>query len=174
MPYATPQQVLQEYGLKEITQLLTDEQALLTEQLLLDAIAVAAGGAWTGVPSQADKDAANAALARFNRKIETTSNMMDGYLRNAVTLPLAPGDANSGTLNECCMALVRCGLSDDPDNATERMDECCANWRTWLKDVSRGVVQLVNPAGQTVAGKSRIRTGQAASAFNWDAHKVAR
>lgn len=174
MPYATPLQVIAEYGLKEITQLLTDEQALLTEQLLLDAIAVAAGGAWTGVPSQADKDAANAALARLNRKLVTVSSTMDGYLRNAVTLPLAGDDANSGTLNECCMALTRCGLADDPDNATELMLSGCDSWRVWLKDVSRGVVQLVNPSGQTVAGKSRIRTGQAVSDFNWDAHKVAR
>lgn len=169
MPYATPSQVIAEYGLREITQLLTDEQALLTEQLLLDALAVAAGGAWSGAPSQADKDAANAALARFTRKLDTTSNFMDGFLRNAVSLPLAGNDANAGTLNECCMALTRCGLSDDPDNATERMDEVCATWRSWLRDVSRGVVQLVNPAGATVPGKSRIRSGQANSAYDWNA-----
>lgn len=170
MLYATPQQVIQNFGLKEITQLLTDEQGLLTEQLLTDAIA----GAWTGAPTQEEKDAAEAALARFDRKIATTSNMMDGYLRNAVTLPLSVDDANIGTLNECCMALTRCGLADDPDNATELMLSGCDSWRAWLKDVSRGVVQLVNPSGQTVAGKSRVRTGQAVSGFNWDAHKVAR
>lgn len=168
MPYATPSQVIAEFGLREITQLLTDEQNLLTEQLLLDAIAVAAGGAWTGTPAQADKDAATAALARFNRKLDTMSNFMDGFLRNAVTLPLAANDANAGTLNECCMALSRGGLSDDPDNATERMDEVCATWRAWLRDVSRGTVQLVNPAGTTVPGKSRIRSGQANSAYDWN------
>ena len=163
MPYATPQQVIQAYGLKEVTQLLTDEQDLLTEQLLTDAIA----GVWTGAPSQAEKDAATAAIARFMRKIDTVGSTMDGYLRNAVTLPLSTDDANTGTLNECCMALVRCGLSDDPDNATERMDNCCDTWRSWLKDVSKGIVQLVNPVGVDVPGKSRIRTGQADSRYNW-------
>lgn len=170
MPYATPQQIIQSYGLKEITQLLTDEQDLLTEQLLLDAIA----GAWTGAPSQEEKDAAEAALARLVDKIATVGNFMDGYLRSAVTLPLSSDDANTGTLRECCLALARCALSDDPDNATERMDECCDKWRAWLKDVARGVVQLVNPAGETVPGKSRIRTGQAVSRYDWNAHKVAR
>ena len=174
MPYATPQQVIAEYGLKEVAQLLADEEGLLTELLLTDAMAVAAGGLWTGNPSAAEMVAAQTALARFNRKIETQSNFMDGFLRNAVTLPLAAGDANAGTLNECCLALVRCGLSDDPDNATERMDERAATWRSWLKDVSRGVVQLVNPAGATVAGKSRIRSGQAMSAYDWEKHRVAR
>ncbi|MFI5443653.1 phage protein Gp36 family protein [Polaromonas sp. UC242_47] len=170
MPYATPQQVIQAYGLKEVTQLLADEQDLLTEQLLTDAIAEV----WTGAPSQEEKDAATGALARFVRKIETSSSFMDGYLRNAVTLPLSADDVNIGTLNECCMALVRCSLSDDPDNATERMDDCCNTWRAWLKDVSRGTVQLVNPAGETLPGKSRIRFGPAASSYNWAAHKVAR
>lgn len=170
MPYATPQQAIQNYGLKEITQLLTDEQELLTETLLTDAIA----GVWTGDPSADEKAAAEAALARFIRKIETASSMMDGYLRNAVTLPLSADDANIGTLNECCMALVRCGLADDSDNATERADECCERWRIWLKDVARGTVQLVNPVGETLPGKSRIRSGQAASAYNWNAHKAAR
>lgn len=174
MPYATPAQVIAEYGLKEVTQLLTDEQQLLTEQLLLDAIAVAAGGAWTGNPSQAEKDAANAALARLNRKLETQSNFMDGFLRTAVTLPLAVNDANTGTLNECCMALTRCGLSDDPDNATERMDECCNTWRKWLRDVANGVASLVNNAGQEVAGKSRVRQGAASSRYDWAAHGAAR
>lgn len=174
MPYATPQQLIAEYGLKEVAQLLADEQSLLTELLLTDAIAVAAGGLWTGNPTAGDMAAAVTALARLNRKLETISNFMDGFLRGAVTLPLLAGDANAGTLNECCMALVRCGLSDDPDNATERMDDQAATWRTWLKNVSIGIVTLVNPAGQQVAGKSRIRTGQAASGFDWAAHGVAR
>jgi phage gp36-like protein len=174
MPYATPQQVIADYGLKEITQLLADEQGLLTEQLLLDALGLPGGGLWTAEPTDDEAAAAMAAAARFNRKLETTSNFMDGFLRTAVTLPLASTDANAGTLNECCMALTRCGLSDDPDNATERMDACCATWRTWLKDVSRGVVQLVNPAGEAVVGKSRIRSGQAASGYDWDSHRRAR
>lgn len=170
MLYATPEQVIQAFGLREVTQYLADEQSLLTEQLLLDTMA----GAWTGAPSLEEQAAATAALARLNRKIQTVSNTMDGYLRNAVSLPLSADDANAGTLNECCMALVRCGLADDPDNSTERMEACCDTWRAWLKDVSRGVVQLVSPSGETVPGKSRVRSGQAVSAYNWVAHGAAR
>lgn len=166
MPYATPQQVIQNYGLKEITQLLTDEQGLLTEQLLTDAIA----GVWTGAPSAEEQAAAQEALARFMRKIETVSNFMDSYLQRAVTLPLAADDANIGVLNECCMALVRCGLSDDPDNATDRMDECCDQKRAWLKDVAKGTAQLVKPDGETLSTKSRVRSGQAFSRYNWSGH----
>lgn len=163
MPYATPQRFIQEYGLEETTQLLADEQNLLTSQLLLDALA----GAWTGAPSAAEQAAANAAKDRIMRKLLTVSNFMDGYLRNAVSLPLAPDDANAGVLEECCVALVRCGLADDTDNATDRMDECCKQHRSWLKDVQAGRVTLVGTTGEAVPSVRRVRSGQAVSGFDW-------
>jgi phage gp36-like protein len=165
MPYATIARVIQEFGLEELTQLLQDEQRLLTSELLLEALA----GAFTGAPGVDAQAAATAAVQRLSRKLETVSNTMDGYLRGAVALPLALEDANAGTLEECCVALVRCGLADDTDNATERMDRCCDQWRVWLKDVARGVVQLVNAAGQVLPPNSRTgaRSGQAVSGTDW-------
>lgn len=165
MAYATPARVIQEFGLTEVTQLLADEQQLLTSDMLLQAL----DGVFVGTPSAAEQAAANAAVTRLLRKLDTTSNMMDGYLRSAVTLPLAPADANAGTLEECCCALARCGLADDTDNATERMDKCCEQWRAWLKDVARGTVQLVSSTGQPVPANpaSGVRAGQAASGYAW-------
>lgn len=169
MPYATPTAYLQRFGLDEAVQLLADEEQLLTAQLLQDAIAVADGGAWTGTPSDAEKAAANAALARLTRQLAVSSNFMDGYLRAAVTLPLAPEDANAGTLEDCCLALTRAEVADDPDNATERMDAAAATWRTWLKDVARHVVALVGTDGSAPPPAGGARTGQATSAYNWGA-----
>jgi phage gp36-like protein len=165
MPYATPARVIQEFGLEEVTQLLQDEQRLLTSTLLLDALAAV----FAGTPSPAEQAAATAGVLRLNRKLETVSNMMDSYLRGAVALPLALDDANAGTLEECCVALVRCGLADDTDNATERMDKCCDQWRVWLKDVARGVVQLVSATGQPVPANSHsgTRSGQAVTGYDW-------
>jgi len=165
MAYATPQRFIQEYGLDETTQLLADEQQLLTSQLLSDALA----GSWTGTPSVAEQAAANAAVARITRKLATISNFMDGYLRVAVTLPLSANDANAGTLEECCVALAREGLSDDSDNITERMEKVADRWRTWLRDVQAGRATLVTTTGDEVVGRGRVRTGQAATNFNWDA-----
>ena len=166
MPYATPQRFIQEYGLDETTQFLADEQQLLTNQLLSDALV----GSWTGTPSAAEQAAANAAKDRITRKLLTISNFMDGYLRSAVTLPLSPADANAGTLEDCCVALTRCGLADDADNATERMDKVGDQWRTWLKDVQAGRANLVNTVGEEVPSRGRVRTGQAVSGFNWDGY----
>jgi phage gp36-like protein len=165
MAYATPQRFIQEYGLDETTQLLADEQQLLTSQLLTDALA----GSWTGTPSAAEQAAANAAKDRIMRKLVTVSNFMDGYLRGAVTLPLSVNDANAGTLEECCIALVREGVADDSDNVTERIVDIAARWRAWLKDIQSGKVTLVTSAGEEVPGRGRVRTGQAASAYNWGA-----
>lgn len=163
MPYATPQRFIQEYGLEETTQLLADEQRLLTSQLLSDALA----GAWTGTPSAEEQAAANAAKDRITRKLTTVSNFMDGYLRSAVTLPLSAGDANAGTLEECCVAIAREGLADDSDNVTERIETVADRWRAWLKDVQSGRVALVATGGEQVVGRGRVRSGQAVTGFNW-------
>lgn len=174
MPYATASQFTQKFGLDETVQLLADEQNTLTSLLLTDAIAVSLGGAWTGSPAQADKDVAIACLARLNRQLVVSSNFMDGYLRSAVTLPLAAGDANAGVLEDCCLALVRYGLADDSDNATERMEKAFEQWRSWLKDVQAGRAELVSSTGEAVPSKGRVRTGQAASGFNWESFGASR
>lgn len=166
MPYATPAQYTSRFGLDEAAQLLGDEQALLTSTLLQDAI----NGTWTGTPSVAEQAAATAALARLTRQLLVCSNTMDGYLRAAVALPLAAGDANAGTLEDCCMALTRCALADDADNATERMDKAAETWRTWLTDVARNRVQLVGATGAAVPSSGGVRTGQAGSSYAWDSY----
>jgi phage gp36-like protein len=165
--YASSSQYLAKFGKAEAVQLLADEEALLTETLLVDAIAVAAGGTWTGTPSAAEQAAGTAALARLARQLTVSSNFMDGYLRSVVTLPLPVDDANATTLEDCCLTLARCGLADDADNATERMDKCCAEWRAWLKDVAAGRTQLITPAGDSPAPAGRVRSGQALSGYDW-------
>lgn len=167
MPYATATAYLQKFGLAEATQALADEEKLLTEQLLKDAIAVAGGGAWTGDPTDDEKAAATDALARLERQIAVTSNFMDGYLRAAVTLPLVDVDAT--VLQDCCLALVRCEVNDDSDNATERMDEAGKAWRKWLQDVQCGRVTLSGAGGEVLPSAGRVRVGRASSAYDWDA-----
>lgn len=163
MAYATPAQFIAKFGLEETTQLLQDEERLLTAQLLKDALA----GSWTGSPTAEEQAAATAALARLVDQLATSSNTMDGYLRAVVALPLAGDDANSGTLRDCCLALARCGLADDCDNSTERMEAACATWRAWLKDVAARRVQLVNDSGAAPAVTLGVRSGQARSGFDW-------
>lgn len=166
MPYCTPSLYLRRFGTDEAVQLLADEEVLLTKTLLLDAIA----GAFTGTPTADEQAAALAALARLTRQLDIASNVMDGYLRAAVTLPIAVTDPVAGTLEECCATLTRCGLADDSDNYTERMAEACTTWRKWLIDVAAKRVQLVQPDGTPPAGARSIRVGQACSNIPWDSY----
>lgn len=167
MPYATPAQYFQSFGLSEAVQLLADEERLLTATLLQDALAVLDGGAWTGTPSAEEQAAGTAAATRLVDQLTISANFMDGYLRSAVTLPLPEGNANAGSLRECCLALTRCALADDSDNATERMDKCCDTWRKWLVDVAARRVTLVDDSGNAPPQSGGVRTGQAASAYAW-------
>lgn len=161
--YAAAHQYIAKFGLAEATQLLADEQKLLTETTLQDAI----NGAWSGTPTDAEKAVAVASLQRLNRQLQVSSNFMDGYLRSRVTLPLASGDANAGTLEDCCLALARCGLADDCDNATERMSKTCDGWRAWLKDIAAGRVQLIGLSGEAPPSSGGARSGRAKSGFDW-------
>ena len=167
--YALPLAYLLRFGATEAVQMLGDEQQLLTEGLLRDALAIIDGSAstWHGTPTGDEMAAGLAAATRLNRALAMTTNMMDGYLRNVVKLPIPADDANAGVLEDCCLALTRAGLADDPDNATDRMDQVAKDWRAWLKDVSKGVVQLVGAQGEPPPSPTRVRSGQAASGYDW-------
>ena len=164
MAYATPAQYVQAFGLSEALQMLQDEEQTLTPEALQAGLAALAAGA------AVVDDTAAASLERLQAKLDNTSNLMDGYLRSAVTLPLSAGQL-LGTLQECCLALTRCLLADDSDNATERMDKCCDNWRAWLKDVAAGKVKLVDSDGEELGGGSsgRVVTGYVAPAYDYAA-----
>ena len=161
--YATASLFVSKFGLAETTQYLADEQRLLTEQLLQDAIS----GSWSGAPSAVEQAAARAAIARLNRQLATSSRLMDGYLRTVVALPLPAGNENASTLEDCCLALARGGLADDCDNYTEQIERSCEQWTKWLKDIAARRVQLVQPSGEAVPTSRGVRAGQARSAFDW-------
>ena len=163
MAYTTPVNMAQAFGLEELAQLLADEEQLLTSALLKDAIA----GSWTGSPSDEEKTAASAGLARLERTIRNNSNLIDGYLRSKLQLPLATDDANAGTLEDCCNALVRYALRDDSENMTDLVEARKKHWMTWLRDVADGRTQLAGAGGREVPTVGGVHTGQPKSAYPW-------
>jgi phage gp36-like protein len=168
MSYATPADFAQRYGADEAVQVLSDSAGVLTAELLLAAIAVDAGtGDWPDGTPDSSKDIAVLALQRVTEQLSVASNYMDGYLRSACALPLSGTDANLGTLKDCCLALTRSGLANDAAGATERTDQVADRWRSWLRDVANGRVQLVGTTGEAVSPSSKVKTGQAASSYSW-------
>lgn len=167
MSYATPTQFIERFGLRETAQLLADEQRLLTAALLV----VAVGGAAYPEGTSADQaTATNSGLQRLQTALETVSNLMDGYMRSVVSLPLSADNANAGVLRDCCMALTRCSLADDADNFTDRMQALADQWTKWLEDVSKGRIKLVLADASQAQDSYRVRHGKAKSSFDWGHH----
>lgn len=166
MPYATPADYVQAFGLREAAMLLQDEEHTLDEAVLQAGLAAVAAG-----QAVAD-DAAKAAIARLQTALANTSNYMDGYLRAAVSLPIADSTTELlGTLQDCCLAIARYQLCDDDENASDRIEKAADKWRAWLKDVATQKVLLVTPSGADVpsTGGGRVVIGQPKPAFDWPA-----
>lgn len=160
--YATRTAYVQEFGLDETCQLLRDEESdLLTPELLREGIA----GAYSPDRTNDERATCDRVMARLASMLEQASRFMDGYLRSNVRLPLGQADIDQTPLKTCCLALTRCSLQDDPDNATEQQEKRCKYWNDWLRDVSTGKVRLLPPP---VAGGRRVLWGKVPSAYNWN------
>ncbi len=169
MSYATTARYCEDVGYDEARNQLLDDGRVLTVELLHQVIDVVAGGSWPATTTAPERVVAMAAHDRLARKLETVSNYMDGYLRSAVALPIQAGDAALGTLEQCCLALVRDELSGDSDMSTELIVKRAERWRKWLVDISNKTVLLVSSGGDSTAsvGSGKVVTGQAKSGFDW-------
>lgn len=174
MPYTTPARFCTDVGYHETRVLLVDDGQVLTIELLQQVVAVVAGtGDWAPETTAPQKVVAMAAHDTLVRKLTNTSHYMDGYLRTGgVTLPLPEGDANAGTLEDCCTAIARDELADDSGVSSEDIVNRAARWRTWLRDIAAKRATLTQPDGGDVPSSSSIRTGQAKTGFNWQAHSL--
>lgn len=161
MPYATAQDFQQAFGSTETWQLLQDEEALLTEDMLQQAI----NGQLPDSDTSPEAEAARAAVARLEDELDNASRLMDGYFRRAATLPLTQEQLDVLPCRKCCTELSRCALMDDTDNSTEHAEKRCDGWRSWLRDIAYGRVALV-----TGDSMGRVVMGKLPSAYNWSAY----
>lgn len=173
MTYATAARYCEEFSYPEARTQLRDDQGLLTAELLRVAVA---GTAWPAGTTPEAQAVATAAVERLVRKLGNVANIMDGYLRAAVTLPVPQSVELLGSLEECCLALARDELANDSGESTDLITKRADRWRLWLRDVAAKKVSLVQADG-TVAestGSGRVVTGQPGSAYNWAAFGAVR
>lgn len=164
MSYAAVVDLIEAYGLQELYELLSDENGLITAQLVSDAVAGSPLDDYT-----ADQiDAVTAALARAANVLERQSSVMNGALASRYALPLdADAEDANGALFECCLALTRAALADDGDNVSTTMKEERSYWRDWLKRIERGETRLVNVEPISAGGTNQRLTAPAPSDVNW-------
>lgn len=164
MAYATIEQLTEKFGWTEISQLLADEEGLVTEALLKDIVAQADLGEY----SQDQVNAGNAALLRVERALDKESHYMDSKLVAAYSLPLPASAQESAPLEDCCLALTRAALADDGDNVSTTMKEERKHWREWLNDIASGKAFLPGVSRTSDSGSVNQRlTGKPCSSVDW-------
>ena len=165
--YATPQQFIQEFGQQEVADLLQDDEPLITESILQKYLADELVGGLE------ECEAIERAIKRLDSMISQSSNYMDGYIAKgcmgkSYSLPFTPAQINQTSLATCNLELARCQLMEDADNGTEQQEKRCNKWHSWLRDISRGSVELI-PRAETVASNTHKRYfGNSKSNYNWN------
>lgn len=166
--YASAAAYVRRFGCDEAAQLLSDASISVSPANLLASVTTS-----TMPPGiTADEAAAtDAAVQRLERALGITTNLMDGYLRAVVSLPIAADDANAGALEECCCHLTRYSLSSAPGTMSDAKRDENTRWLGWLRDISARRVQLISTQTQDpAAGPAAVRTGRARSGYDWTAH----
>lgn len=143
--YATLTQLCTQYGYREVSQLLSDEDAPLTEQMLRDALANADVTSYTP-----DEQAVIAVgMNRGNDALIRQSNFMDSKIATRYQLPLSDSAVAAAPLEECCLALTRAYLCDDSDNSSPIIEGGRTRWIKWLTGLARD--ETVIPGAAKVA-----------------------
>ena len=148
MPYATLQKLCSHYGYRELSQLLCDENDLLTQDMLLEAVA---GDDLTQYNADEQVAIANA-LNRANDALPRQSIFMDSKIGVRYQLPLSASAITSGPLEECCLALTRAYLADDSDNSAEIIENARKRWIKWLEDLAKDMSFIPNALKVSVGG----------------------
>jgi phage gp36-like protein len=75
----------------------------------------------------------------LTQALTDASAMIDGYIQNRVSLPLTEPQIPA-TLKACCADIARYRL--DRNRCREEVRIRYEDWISWLKDVSKGIVNL--------------------------------
>lgn len=164
MAYATLQQLVDKFGLRELAQLLCDEERLVTDDLLRDKLAGDVS-AW----SQEEQDAITTAELRAAAALDRVSDLIDSAIGSRYNLPLT--NPAYGPIVDCCLALSRAELSEDGDNISTTVKEERTYWRKWLERIENGKKILPGETQQGVSGHEQGRhCGTMPSSVDWEAY----
>lgn len=113
-----------------------------------------------------DIDIATEALERVEYDIQAAANIVNGYLVERYSLPLAESVISNSVLPEVMFYLVHYSLMLAPSEKVE-------SDRKWaqriLSDIAAGKVALGQSDPTAAASSTLIRTGHGRSQFDWEA-----
>lgn len=164
--YATLSDLIAQYGLTELSQLLADEEGLVSAALLEAYI--------NGDVSAFDADevgAINRAAARAESNLTQASRIIDSSVGSRYPVPLTYEQAAATAVQPCCLALARASLADDGDNMGENTRKDRDHWREWLGKVAMGRMVIPGLSPVASAGVAQKRQGAAPrSTVDWSAY----
>ncbi len=160
MIYATAQNLLNWFDSQELAQLSTPKRYPVVDAVLLE-LTVSGGdrSAYTAL----EIEAADVALVVINESLTAATNLIDSYLAQQYSLPLAQSQVDTSPIPRTCGDIARYELSDDQaaEPVTQRYDRALR----WLLHIAKGAATLgpgePEPAGGgavVVSGPDRIFT----------------
>lgn len=164
MTYATALNLLDRFGDREMAERAAPDDPAVTAELLRLTVEGGDRSAYT----QAERDAADRALARMELRLADAAAQIDSYLTPNYPLPLAAELVAASPLEEVNCDLARYALYDDraPEFVTERYDRRVK----WLRDVSAGRASLGPQDTATATPTGQVRRRQGVSRIDWEAY----
>lgn len=143
MGYVTPSQLVTQFGPKELAVIARPDDAASKVRITGELLRLTVDGGDRSAFSQAERDKADAILARMADAISRASQLMDSYIQLRHTIPLSATMIAANPLSSICGAIVRFFLSDDfATDETRTRHEMAIRW---LKDLAKGDAILVDP-----------------------------
>ena len=98
-------------------------------------------------PSGADEEALQRGLDRLTEVIDSKSDLVDSYLRQAATLPLDAAVLAASPIVEFTLDIVRFYMTTAPTMRTGVVEDDYTIALAWFRDVAKGIVVLEKPDG---------------------------
>lgn len=150
--YCSVAELAQQYGVREIAQLLEDEEAESIDSALLNAILTSSD---TSSWSQDQISRTARGVSRAESIIQRCERIIDASAGKHYPVPLSDDQARTTAVHSCCQALARAMLADDGDNLSEQMSKDRERWMIWLRDLASQKVIL--PGISPIAANSGQR-----------------
>jgi len=159
--YATVSELVNQYGVTEITQLLDDEEGNVTAAVLTAVLNDEDTSAYT-----AEEVAATVrGISRADGIIAQCGNIIDASIGRHYPVPLTDTQARATAVHTCCLSLARAMLADDGDNLSDSMAKDRERWMIWLRDVStqKAILPGISPVATNSGNRSQRLTAKPAS-----------
>jgi phage gp36-like protein len=163
--YTAIQTMIDLFGASEMAQLGDPD---LSSSVTGELLQLTVDGGDRSAYTQAEQDAADAAVVRINNSISTAEKRINSYISPRYSLPLSQTLIDESSLPQAAADIARYLLMDD--KATDEADTRFRHSIAWLRDVQANKASLGEQDTGVATPQGRINTAQGCSQFEWEAY----